>query len=202
MQRRLYLASQSPRRLELLRQIGIDAMVLPLRHQGIRADINESPLAGEAPNIYVVRLAHMKAEVAAAAMTSRRLPAMPIVAADTTVVVDGMILGKPASEQEAVNWLRTYSGSSHKVYTGVAVAWANKIESALSISTVRFRELSEAEIMAYVASRDPMDKAGGYGIQGRAAMFIEHIEGSYSGIMGLPLFETAELIRKAGLDIL
>lgn len=202
MHRRIYLASQSPRRLELLRQIGIDAMVLPLRQQGGRADVDESPDKGEKPADYVVRIARVKVEAGLMAMTGRRLPAMPILAADTTVAVDGMLLGKPASPEQAAEWLRDYSGKTHKVHSGVAVAWEGQIYTAVSSSSVRFRELSEAEIAAYVASREPMDKAGGYGIQGHAALFIEQITGSYSGIMGLPLFETAALLRQAGMDLL
>ncbi|MEW5892635.1 MAG: nucleoside triphosphate pyrophosphatase [Pseudomonadota bacterium] len=202
MHRRIYLASQSPRRLELLRQIGIDAMVLPLRHQSGRADVDESPLPNEKPADYVMRVARLKAEAGVLAMTGRRLPVMPILAADTTVALDGRLLGKPASPEQAAEWLRSYSGKTHRVYSGVAVAWEGQVHTALSSSKVRFRPLNEAEIAAYVASREPMDKAGGYGIQGHAALFIEHIEGSYSGIMGLPLFETGALLRQTGMILL
>lgn len=202
MQKRIYLASQSPRRLELLRQIGVDAMVLPLRHQGRRADVDETPATGEKPADYVQRVARMKAEAGVMAVGGRRLPNMPILAADTAVAVDGMVLGKPAGTEQATAWLRGYSGTTHEVYSGVAVAWESQVHVALSASSVRFRELSDAEIAAYVASREPMDKAGGYGVQGRAAVFIEHIAGSYSGIMGLPLFETAALLRQVGIAVL
>lgn len=201
MQKRIYLASQSPRRLELLRQIGVDAMVLPLRQQGGRADVDESPIKGEKPADYVQRVARMKVEAGVMAVAGRRLPNMPIMAADTAVAADGMVYGKPASAEQAAEWLRGYSGKTHKVYSGVALAWEGQIQVALSTSSVRFRELGEAEIVAYVASREPMDKAGGYGVQGRAAVFIEHITGSYSGIMGLPLFETAALLRQVGIAI-
>lgn len=201
MQKRIYLASQSPRRLELLRQIGVDAMVLPLRQQGGRADVDESPIKGEKPADYVQRVARMKVEAGVMAVAGRRLPNMPIMAADTAVAVDGMVYGKPASAEQAAEWLRGYSGKTHKVYSGVALAWEGQIQAVLSTSSVRFRELGEAEIVAYVASREPMDKAGGYGVQGRAAVFIEHITGSYSGIMGLPLFETAALLRQVGIAI-
>lgn len=202
MQKRIYLASQSPRRLELLRQIGVDAMVLPLRQQGGRADVDETPVKGEKAVDYVTRVARMKVEAGAMAVAGRRLPQMPILAADTAVAVDGMILGKPTSAEQAAAWLRGYSGKTHKVHSGVAVAWEGQVQVALSTSSVRFRELSEDEIAAYVMSREPMDKAGGYGIQGRAAVFIEHIAGSYSGVMGLPLFETAALLRGVGLPVL
>ncbi len=202
MQKRVYLASQSPRRLELLRQIGVDAMVLPLRQQGGRADVDESPINSEKAVDYVVRVARMKAEAGVMAVAGRRLPQMPILAADTAVAVDGMILGKPASAEQAIAWLRGYSGKTHKVYSGVALAWEGQIRVALSTSSVRFRALSEEEIAAYVESREPMDKAGGYGIQGRAAVFIEHMTGSYSGIMGLPLFETATLLGEVGISVL
>ncbi|TCS72168.1 septum formation protein [Sulfuritortus calidifontis] len=202
MQKRIYLASQSPRRLELLRQIGIDAMVLPLRHQAGRADVDETPLPGERPVDYVVRVARLKAEAGILAVTGRRLPVMPILTADTTVAVDGMVLGKPATPEQAAEWLRDYAGKTHQVHSGVAIAWEGQVHVALSSSKVRFRALDEAEIAAYVESREPMDKAGGYGIQGRAAVFIEHIEGSYSGIMGLPLFETAALLKEVGISVL
>lgn len=202
MLQRIYLASQSPRRLELLRQIGISAMVLPLRQQGNRADVDETPNPGERVADYVVRVARMKAEAGVQAVAGRRLPQMPILAADTAVAVDGMILGKPNTAEQAAQWLREYSGRTHQVHSGVALAWDGQIEVALSSSTVTFRELSDDEIAVYVASREPMDKAGGYGIQGRAALFIERIDGSYSGIMGLPLFETANLLRQVGIGVL
>lgn len=202
MQKRIYLASQSPRRLELLRQIGIDAMVLPLRQKGPRADVDEMPAPGEKAVDYVVRVARMKAEAGVQAVSGRRLPQMPILAADTAVAVDGMILGKPNTPEQATQWLRDYAGKTHQVHSGVAVAWDGEIQVVLSSSSVTFRALGEEEIAAYVASREPMDKAGGYGIQGRAAVFIERIEGSYSGIMGLPLFETSNLLRQVGIGVL
>ena len=202
MQKRVYLASQSPRRLELLRQIGVDAMVLPLRQQGPRADVDESARRGEKPADYALRVARMKVEAGAMAVSGRRLPQMPILAADTIVAVDGMLLGKPASAAQAAEWLRGYAGRTHKVYSGVAVAWEGQVLTALSKSTVSMRSLDEAEIAAYVESREPMDKAGGYGIQGRAAAFIESISGSYSGIMGLPLFETSALLKQVGIAVL
>lgn len=201
MPHRLYLASKSPRRLELLRQIGLEPVVLALRQTPPRVDVDETPLAGESPRDYVVRVAGLKAVAGLRAMTARHLPVLPILAADTTVTLDGAILGKPADARAAAEMLRSYSGRHHTVLTAVAVAHAGQVRGALSESEVRFRHLSETEIAAYVASREPYDKAGGYGIQGRAAMFISHLAGSYSGVMGLPLCETAELLKAVGVEL-
>lgn len=198
----LYLASQSPRRLELLRQIGLAPAVLRLRNGSGRLDVDETPLPEEPALDYVLRLARLKAEAGELARHRRSLADWPIVAADTTVTLDGRILGKPADGEEAAAMLRAYSGRAHSVLTGVAVVFQGRLAVALSESTVAFRALSEAEIRAYVASREPFDKAGGYGIQGRAALFIEHLSGSYSGVMGLPLFETAQLLREVGFPVL
>ncbi|MDP2832632.1 MAG: Maf family protein [Pseudomonadota bacterium] len=198
----LYLASQSPRRLELLRQIGLAPAVLRLRNDSGRLDVDETPLPEEPALDYVLRLARLKAEAGERARHRRALADWPIVAADTTVTLDGRILGKPADAEAAAAMLRGYSGRSHSVLTGVAVVFQGHMAVALSESTVTFRALSEEEITAYVASREPFDKAGGYGIQGRAAMFIEHLSGSYSGVMGLPLFETAQLLREVGFPVL
>ncbi|MDD5388092.1 MAG: Maf family protein [Gallionellaceae bacterium] len=198
----LYLASQSPRRLELLRQIGLAPAVLRLRNGAERLDVDETPLADEPALDYVLRLARLKAEAGELARHRRALADWPIVAADTTVTLDGRILGKPADDEAATAMLRAYSGRSHSVLTGVAVVFQGRLEVALSESTVAFRALSEEEIAAYIASREPFDKAGGYGIQGRAALFIEHLSGSYSGVMGLPLFETAQLLREVDFSVI
>lgn len=198
----LYLASQSPRRLELLRQIGLAPAVLLLRNGSGRVDVDETPLPEEPAVDYVLRLARRKAEAGEAARHGRSLADWPIVAADTTVTLDGRILGKPADAAEAAAMLRACSGRAHSVLTGVAVVFRGQMAVALSDSTVTFRDLTDAEIAAYVASGEPFDKAGGYGIQGRAAVFIEHLSGSYSGVMGLPLFETAELLREVGFSTL
>jgi septum formation protein len=198
----LYLASQSPRRLELLRQIGLAPALLYLRNGAGRLDVDETPLPEEQAVDYVSRLARLKAEAGELARHQRSLADWPIVAADTTVTLGGEIIGKPADAAEAAAVLRRYSGRSHSVLTGVAVVFRGRLEVALSESTVAFRALSEEEIAAYIAYREPFDKAGGYGIQGRAAMFVERIEGSYSGVMGLPLFETAYLLRKVGFPVL
>ncbi len=194
----LYLASHSPRRLELLRQIGLVPRVLPLRHTSPRADVDETPLAAEKALDYVRRLARMKAQAGQLAIAGRNLPAWPIVAADTSVTVDGEILGKPADAEQAAAMLRRYSGRVHSVLTAVAVAQGGQIRLAVSESAVRFGSLDERTIAAYVASHEPFDKAGGYGIQGRAAAFVAHLSGSYSGVMGLPLYETVELLKAAG----
>jgi len=200
--RNLHLASQSPRRLELLRQVGLAPTVLPLRLAGPRADVDETPRPVEPAREYVQRIARMKAEAGLKAVAGRRLADGPVLAADTTVSLDGRILGKPTDADDAAAMLRAFSGRSHSVLTAVALAWQDRIALALSESTVRFRILSEAEIAAYIASHEPFDKAGAYGIQGRAALFVERIEGSYSGVMGLPLFETGELLREADLPVL
>ena len=202
MTRNLYLASQSPRRLELLRQVGLSPTVLPLRVTIGRADVDETPYPDEPGADYVLRLAHTKAESAARVLNARDLPSWPILAADTTVTLDGQIMGKPRDEAEARVMLKGCSGRMHRVFTGVAVAHSGHIQTALSESQVTFRLLSDEEISAYIASGEPFDKAGGYGIQGRAAIFIEHLTGSYSGVMGLPLFETAELLKSAGFACL
>jgi len=196
----IYLASQSPRRLELLRQIGLSPQILPLRHAHPRADVVETPHPDEPALAYVQRLAGMKAEAGLAAIQGRRLPAWPLLAADTTVTLDGAILGKPADDAEAAAMLRQLAGREHTVLTAVGLAHGNRVQVVTSESIVRFKPLSQAEIAAYIASREPFDKAGSYGIQGRAAMFIEHLSGSYSGVMGLPLFETAQLLRDFGFQ--
>lgn len=200
--KRLYLASQSPRRLELLRQIGLEPTVLPLRSSPGRVDVDESPLPGEPVTDYVLRLARVKAQAGVEAQQVRNLPHWPILAADTTVTLDGQILGKPTDRDAAAAMLRRYSGRAHSVLTAVAAAHLGSLEVVLSESVVTFKSLSEAEISAYLDSREGYDKAGGYGIQGRAALFIEHLSGSYSGVMGLPLFETSELLKTVGFEIL
>lgn len=197
---RLYLASRSPRRRELLTQIGIHFDTLLFR-AGARADpeVDETPRAGEDPVAYVQRVARAKAEHGLRLLGWRKLPPQPVLSADTTVEIDGRILGKPVDEDDAARTLRLLSGRRHRVMTAVVVATpTGQRVAALSESWVTFRELTEAEIRSYVASGEPLDKAGSYGIQGRAALFVAHMEGSYTGIMGLPLFETGELLRAVG----
>jgi septum formation protein len=200
--KRLYLASQSPRRLELLRQAGLEPTVLPLRTSHRRMEVDETPLPDEAATDYVLRLARLKAETGAIVQTARNLPLWPVLAADTTVTLDGHIIGKPTDANAGAAMLRLYSGRTHTVLTAVAAIYLGRFEQILSASQVTFKTLSESEIAAYLATREGCDKAGGYGIQGRAALFIEHIAGSYSGVMGLPLYETAELLKSLGYEIL
>ena len=179
------LASASPRRSELLRQVGIAHAVRPV-------GIDESVHAGEAPSAYVLRLAEGKAaELWRGLGPAQRLP---VLAADTTVALEGEIFGKPGSLDEARAMLGRLSGRTHEVHTAVAVLHAGGAAARLSSSTVTFRELTRAEIDWYWHTGEPADKAGGYAVQGRAAAFISHIAGSYSGIMGLPLYETWELL--------
>ena len=198
--RKIYLASKSPRRRELLRQIGVDFELLLLRGDGPRgADVTEEVKPGELAAAYVARVADEKAAFAWTIVQTRRLTPRPVLAADTTVSIDGEILGKPANVDEAILMLERLSGRTHQVLTSIAVHFTNMAEQITQESEVRFATLSPETIKAYCATAEPYDKAGGYGIQGLAALFVEHIEGSHSGIMGLPLFETAQLLRRAGL---
>ncbi len=201
MNRSLYLASQSPRRMELLRQIGITPILLPVRNTPPRVDVDETPQPGESPEHYVLRLAEGKAAAGLNAMQTRHLTPRPILAADTTVTLDSVLFGKPADEAAARAMLRAYSGRTHRVLTWVALAWQGRLETRLSVSEVRFRTLDDADISAYLATGEAWGKAGGYAIQGYAALFIAHLAGSYSGVMGLPLHETAELLREAAFDL-
>ncbi|GAA4414301.1 Maf family protein [Quisquiliibacterium transsilvanicum] len=190
----VYLASKSPRRQELLRQIGVRFRVLePLDPEA--AEALEAPLPSESPTVYVGRVVRAKLESALASLAPRGLEAAPVLAADTTVAVGGRMLGKPATAAEAREMLRLLSGRSHRVLTAVALARSSRREVVVNVSRVSFARLSTAEIDDYVASGEPFDKAGAYGIQGAAGAFARRIEGSYSGIMGLPLYETARLLR-------
>jgi septum formation protein len=200
--RKIYLASKSPRRRELLRQVGIDFELLMLRNDPTRGvDVTEDVNLQESPEDYVARVALEKGAFAWNMVLTRRLTPRPVLSADTTVTMDGVILGKPAGQAEAVAMLEQLSGRTHQVLTSVAVHYKDMAEQITQVSQVRFATLTPAMIRAYCASSEPYDKAGGYGIQGLAALFVEHIEGSHSGIMGLPLFETAALLRKAGLPV-
>ena len=199
---RIYLASRSPRRRELLAQIGVRFELLMFR--GIPRedpDIDEAVLPGETPEDYVVRVTLAKAQAGLRRIRERHLIPHPVLAADTTVEVDGSVIGKPEHEADAVAILQRLSGRSHRVLTAVALADIDCSEHLLSVSEVRFRPLEHEEIRRYVASGEPLDKAGAYGIQGRAAIFVEEIRGSYTGIMGLPLYETAILLRHFGYPI-
>ncbi|MBY0573316.1 MAG: Maf family nucleotide pyrophosphatase [Undibacterium sp.] len=194
-QQKIYLASKSPRRRELLRQIGIAFEVLLLRDAPPRGpDVTELVLAGEQPEDYVARVTQEKAAAAWSAIMARHLPAHPVLAADTTVVIDQTILGKPANQEQALAMLSALAGKTHLVFTSIAIQYHDQHLQCTQRSEVSFAPLTDAEIRAYCATTEPYDKAGGYGIQGMAARYISHINGSYSGIMGLPLFETAELL--------
>lgn len=184
----LILASQSPRRAELLRQIGVAFETHP-------AEIDETPLAGEAPADYVTRMAVEKARAVHALSPER-----PVLGSDTAVILDDRILGKPADRTDGIAMLQALGGRAHQVLTAVALDHG-RVEHALSDSRVRFRPITAEEAARYWDSGEPADKAGGYGIQGRGAVFVERIEGSYSGIMGLPLFETAQLLGRIGIRL-
>ncbi|CAG0944522.1 MAG: Maf-like protein YhdE [Rhodocyclaceae bacterium] len=199
---RIYLASRSPRRRELLAQIGVRFELLMFRGMPREdPDVDESVLPDERPEDYVVRVTLAKAGAGLRRVRERHLVPHPVLAADTTVEIDGTVVGKPVHEADAVAILQRLSGRSHRVLTAVALSDNGRTEHLLSISEVRFRPLDREEIRHYVASGEPLDKAGAYGIQGRAAMFIEEIRGSYSGIVGLPLCETAMLLRRFGHPI-
>lgn len=188
----VYLASASPRRQALLAQIGIGFEVL-------HVEIDERPLAHESPASYVERLALAKARAGRVLLDAR--DPRPVLGADTAVVVDNHIMGKPGERAEGLRMLQLLSGRTHKVFSAVALAGARETQS-LSCSRVTFRTLTRAECEAYWETGEPRDKAGGYAIQGHAAQFIEHLEGSYSGVMGLPLFETAQLLKEFAIKIL
>jgi septum formation protein len=188
----IILASRSPRRVELLNQMGVDCITTP-------ADIDETPILHEPPVDYVLRMARQKAEICVQTLTEIDLP---ILAADTTVVLGEHILGKPMDDADAARMLRSLSGTTHAVHTAVALVYKGALEVVLSSTMVEMMSLSDAQIKAYIALGEHRDKAGSYGIQGTAAMWIKRIEGSYTGVMGLPVFETAQLLRKTGILIL
>ena len=199
---RIYLASRSPRRREILTQIGISFDTLIFR-DGNRADseTDETPDFAEEPIAYVERVARAKAEHGARLLAWRHLPPRPILAADTTLELDGQIIGKPFDEVDATAILRRLSGRTHRVLTGVAVHAQGRTDYALSVSDVTFRTLEDEEIRRYVLSGEPMDKAGAYGIQGRAGIFVAHLAGSFTGVMGLPVCETAALLKPFGYQL-
>jgi septum formation protein len=203
LENRIYLASRSPRRRELLKQIGINFEVLIMRSfPTMRADVDETPRPAESPGDYVTRIAANKAMTGWTRALERRLPRLPVLGADTTVTLGGEIIGKPANADDALKVLRKLSGQEHEVFSAVAVAMNDNVTTKLSRSRVRFAELSDSMIQDYVDTGESMDKAGAYGVQGKAATFIAEINGSYSGIMGLPLFETAQLLKQVGFPIL
>jgi septum formation protein len=196
----IYLASQSPRRRQLLEQLGVrHEMLLPDAHED--AEGIEAVLPNEAPISYVQRVTQLKLDAAIARMKRRRLPAAPILCSDTTVALGRHIYGKPADNKDAAHMLAELAGRTHRVLTAVAVGTPHRREQALSVSRVTFAPMKVRQIAAYVASGEPMGKAGAYAVQGRAAAWISHISGSYSGIMGLPVFETAQLLESFGFKI-
>jgi septum formation protein len=197
----IYLASKSPRRRELLKQIGVHYELLLMRELAPRVDVDESPREGETPHAYVERVVKMKADIAVKVMRDRKLPLRPILTADTTVTFDGEILGKPTDRDDAVRMLKRLSGETHQVLTAVMVTTEAETYKAVTTSFVTFSPLSEDEIRRYVDTGEPMDKAGAYGVQGRAARFISKLSGSYSGVVGLPLYETTGLLRQSGLPL-
>lgn len=195
---RLYLASASPRRRELLLQIG-------LIHEVLRVPAppgeDEPQLPGESPADYVLRTAREKAERGERWMRAQSLPELPVLAADTTVILDGRVLGKPADRADALRILEALSGTEHEVRTAVVLAAGGRLHEAVSVTQVRMRPTTASERERYCDSGEPYGKAGAYGIQGVAGTFIAHISGSYSGVMGLPVFETAMLLRQADIEL-
>ncbi|MEF8733701.1 MAG: Maf family protein [Candidatus Accumulibacter meliphilus] len=199
---RVHLASRSPRRRELLTQIGVGFDTIAFRDaQRGDPELDETPLPKEAPTAYVERVARNKASLGWRIVNWRGLLLQPVLAADTSIELAGELIGKPLDVDDARRILRRLSGQTHRVLTAVAVSFEERTELLSSISEVRFRELDKDEIARYVASGEPMDKAGAYGIQGRAAMFVERLAGSYSGVMGLPLCETAQLLKRFGYQM-
>lgn len=188
---RIILASQSPRRLQLLTQLGIECIVQP-------ADADESILPGEAPEAYVLRVTMDKAHKVLAQQPEALR--MPILAADTTVALDGHIFGKPAGDDEAAEMLKAFSGRTHEVHTAIAVVTPKRMLTAVNTTHVTFCSLSDAMIAAYLATGEHRDKAGSYAIQGHAGAWAKHMSGSYTGVMGLPLYETAQLLTQAQAD--
>ena len=193
----IYLASQSPRRSQLLHQLGVrHELLLPEPDED--AEILETVLGDEAPAAYVKRVTQLKLDAALRRLASRGLPVAPVLCSDTTVALGRVIFGKPADAADAERMLGALSGKTHRVLTGVVLGTSTERHQALSESQVTFGKLSADQIQAYVASGEPLGKAGAYAVQGRAAAYISHVNGSYSGIMGLPLFETARLLQSFG----
>lgn len=196
----IHLASRSPRRREILAQIGVRFEVLLPELEAERAlEVDETPRAGEDPVAYVLRLAREKAAAGWMLLRLRGLADAPVLAADTTVCLDGRIMGKPGDAAEAEAMLSALSGRTHEVHTGVAVALRDHVEACVSTTTVIFATLAPEQIRRYVGSGDPLDKAGAYGIQGPAGVFVSAIAGSHTGVMGLPVHETAQLLARFGM---
>ena len=197
--RSIYLASRSPRRRELLSQIGVRFHLLLFRDKPeTDPELDEAPLAGETPKVYVERVARAKALAGWNRLEQRNLPRAAVLSADTTVALGGRIFGKPADRHDAADMLGALSGARHQVLSAVAVKHESQFECVLSVSEVEFKPLSADEIRQYCATGECDDKAGAYAIQGRAAQFVVELHGSFSGVMGLPLYETAQLLEKMG----
>ncbi len=198
-QQHIYLASQSPRRRELLKQIGVNFEMLLLRNDSHREiHVDETPKANENPADYVQRICQLKAQAGWDTLTFRNLPTSPVLAADTTVTLDDQIIGKPRDNAHAAEILRALSGRRHQVLTAVAISFNNRFEMRLSSTFVTFTKLDDDRIHRYLLNNEALDKAGAYGIQGYAGAFVERIDGSYTGVMGLPLCETVELLKNFG----
>jgi septum formation protein len=198
-QQRIYLCSQSPRRRELLKQIGVNYEMLLLRNDPRRGvSVDETPLENEDPVKYVQRICLAKAQAGWDSLLLRKQPPFPVLAADTTVTIDGKIIGKPRDHTHAAEILRALSGRQHQVLTAVAISFEERTEMRLSTTNVKFSKLDEGRIHRYLLGNEAHDKAGAYGIQGYAGAFVERIEGSYTGVMGLPLSETVELLNIFG----
>jgi septum formation protein len=196
----IYLASQSPRRRQLLEQLGVRyELLLPDAEED--AEALEVVLKNEAPTAYVKRVTGLKLDAATARLKRRQLPSAPVLCCDTTVALGRTIYGKPHDVAEAAKMLRELAGATHRVLSAVAIQRGRRRFEALSVSRVTFDAMTTAQVRAYVATGEPMGKAGAYAVQGRVAMHISRINGSYSGIMGLPLWETALLLRAAGFKI-
>lgn len=199
---RIYLASRSLRRRELLKQIGVNYKILLMRETLSRpADIDETPLPNESPTDYVHRIVLTKAEEGWQRLIQRGLPLFPVLVADTVVTIDGSIFGKPTSLTHAEEMLSALSGRTHQVLTAIALIIEENIQVRLSTTSVRFREISEQEIRACLSNGKYTDMAGAYAIQGISAAFIVEISGSYSGVMGLPLFETSQILEESGIKM-
>ena len=196
----IYLASQSPRRRQLLDQLGVrHELLLPDAHED--AESLEAVLPGESPTAYVQRVTQLKLDASLARLRRRGLPPAPVLCSDTTVALGRTIYGKPADAGDAARMLGQLAGRTHRVLTAVVVGTVRRREQALSVSRVTFADMSRQQISRYVASGEPMGKAGAYAVQGRAATYISHIAGSYSGIMGLPVYETAQLLQSFGFKL-
>jgi len=204
----IYLASRSPRRRDLLKQIGVRFEPMMLRLAQPRGpDVDETQHRAESAEAYVQRVAREKAEFGLRNLSMRSLMPAPVLSADTTVILEGSVLGKPENQKAAVETLRRLSGRVHEVHTSVAIGLgvpqgAPHIMQSTSMTRVYFRKITHDEIDRYCATSEPYDKAGAYAIQGLGAVFVERIDGSYSGVMGLPLFETAQLLKQAGILVL